>query len=93
MTIKEASTRLLLNGLQSWGQPYTDRIEAWQDALDAAGISVRISGSSPPPSFEGEQAALAELVYLDISRHWWRGSFEQEEAWILERLTEAAKCT
>lgn len=84
--LANAARRLLSLGLQSWGQSDDERIKAWQQAIEAAGRKSRIGITSGRIVAVGPDSDRVQGFINEVSRNWFKGRFEDEMAYIAERL-------
>jgi hypothetical protein len=92
----EVAKLVLLRGLQGWGQTVDERIKAWQGAFDFMGLSAKLNVGEREGckvfTFEGTDAAAAEMFMNDVADKFPIGRFEAEQAMIEEALESHKKC-
>jgi len=83
METAEVAQHCLLRYMQSWGQSAQDRIQALNDAAEAAGIQARFEQgpNGENAGWRGKESARGITFRKEIDGCW-RGSFEEETAAI-----------
>lgn len=89
--LERVAALFMLHAIQEWGQSETERIQAVQAALDAAGFDARatcgpVFGRIWPKGCEGKDAELATLWLLALTDTMQRGEFNAEKRHVLNAI-------
>ena len=91
----QVAEKVILHGLQSWGQSLTDSLSAWQSAINFmnldATIGVKITPGKYQYTFTGQDAEAARSFVTEIVEKFPMGKFEREQKMIEDCLDKYKK--
>ena len=94
MSDSRIAVRFIINAVQDWGQPESERISAVQDVLNAAGFKATAScspvfGGIWPLPCTGPEGEPATAWLKSITKTMKRGKFEDELAHVEKFIADA----
>lgn len=91
----QVAGKVLLCGLQNWGQLLTDRLSAWQEAINFMSLDATIGAKYIQGKwhyvFTGQDAEVANNFMTEITGQFPMGKFEREQKMIEECLDKYKK--
>ena len=94
MQAENVARKVLLQGLQGWGQSVDDQVRAWQDAFNFMNLSVTLSigedGGRKVFVYDGSDADKAKAFMNEVRGKFPLGQFEAEQAMIEDCLKRHA---